>query len=77
MSRTTLAIDDDVLAIARQRAEQRSISIGSALSELARKGAHHQAVGVRIEYGHPVADIPSGTRPIRSEDVYKALEELD
>ena len=76
MSRTTLAIDDDVLSIARERAQQRSISIGSALSELARRGAH-QAVGVRMQYGHLVADIPADTKMITAEQIYKALEESD
>ena len=34
--RTTLTIDDDVLAAARQFAAARSISVGEALSQLAR-----------------------------------------
>jgi len=34
--RTTLTIDDDVLAAAKQFAEARSISVGEALSQLAR-----------------------------------------
>jgi hypothetical protein len=36
--RTTLTIDDRVLAAARARARQRGISVGLALSELAAKG---------------------------------------
>lgn len=36
--RTTLTIQDDILAAARQRAEFLGISIGEALSELARRG---------------------------------------
>lgn len=34
--RTTLTIDDDVLAAAKQFAEARSISLGEAISQLAR-----------------------------------------
>lgn len=34
--RTTLTIDDDVLAAAKQFAEARSITVGEALSQLAR-----------------------------------------
>lgn len=34
--RTTLTIDDDVLAAAKQFAEARGISVGEALSQLAR-----------------------------------------
>lgn len=36
--RTTLTIPDDVLAAARQRAEEQRITIGDALGELARLG---------------------------------------
>jgi hypothetical protein len=36
--RTTLQIDDDVLAAARVLARQRSISLGAVISELARRG---------------------------------------
>jgi hypothetical protein len=36
--RTTLTIPDDVLAAARQRAEEQGITIGDAIGELARRG---------------------------------------
>ncbi len=36
--RTTLDIDDDVLRAARALADQRSISLGAAVSELALRG---------------------------------------
>ena len=36
--RTTVTIDDDVLAVARALAGQRGCSLGSAISELARRG---------------------------------------
>lgn len=36
--RTTLTIDDDIYAIARQVARLKNLSLGEALSELARRG---------------------------------------
>lgn len=36
--RTTLDIDDQLLAIARTRAQERGISLGAAVSELIRRG---------------------------------------
>ena len=36
--RTTVTIDDDVLAVARALADRTGCSLGSALSELARRG---------------------------------------
>lgn len=41
--RTTLAIDDDVFAYVRQHAQRESISIGEAVSRLARRGIQAQA----------------------------------
>lgn len=39
--RTTLDVDDDVLAAARDVAKERGISVGKALSEFARRGFIH------------------------------------
>ena len=39
--RTTLTIPDDVLAVARQRAEETGQTVGEALAELARLGIEH------------------------------------
>ena len=40
LMRTTLRLDDDVLASARVLARQRGESLGTVISELARKGLH-------------------------------------
>jgi hypothetical protein len=49
--RTTLAIDDDVLAAARDRAARQGQTVGEVISALARLGLHggaqRQAVAVR------------------------------
>jgi hypothetical protein len=41
--RTTLSIDDDVLAAARAIARQTRASVGEVISELARKALHRPA----------------------------------
>lgn len=40
MMRTTLAIDDDVLAASKHLAERQNKSIGEVISALARQGLH-------------------------------------
>ena len=68
--RVTVTIDEDVLAVARDLAERNGISLGSAVSELARCGFRAQP-----DYdqdGVPV--FPSaGADPITSDDVRKSL----
>lgn len=71
--RTTVTIDDDVLAVARALAERNGVSLGSALSELARRGFKGTtAVG---EQGATVFPVLHDAEPITSEDVYKSLSE--
>ncbi len=40
--RTTLDLEDDILAAARERARQRGVSIGEVLSDLARQAQTRQ-----------------------------------
>ncbi|OIP19951.1 MAG: hypothetical protein AUK51_00170 [Comamonadaceae bacterium CG2_30_59_20] len=40
--RTTLALDDDVFSYARAHAQREKISVGQAISRLARAGIHAQ-----------------------------------
>ena len=71
--RTTLDLDDDVLAAARELAAGERRSLGSVISELARRGltpARVDAAG-----GLPVIRVPAGTRPITPEMVRRALDE--
>ena len=44
--RTTLAIDDDIFAYARSHAQRERISIGEAISRLARDGIRAQTMPV-------------------------------
>ncbi len=71
--RVTLNIDDDVLAVARALAERQKISLGGALSELARRGLNGSCTEA---YGDgAVFAVPADAEPFTSEDVYRALNE--
>ena len=70
-----LTIDDDVLAVARALAARRGVSLGSALSDLARCGFRGTGVTGREDDGVPVFWVPPSAPPITSEDVQKALDE--
>lgn len=48
--RTTLEIDDTVLAAARSLAANRGVSLGAAVSELARRGLQTQSPVVEYTY---------------------------
>ena len=71
--RTTVTIDDDVLAVARALAARKGGSIGSALSELARRG--FKGASTTEDEGMPVFRVAADARPITSEDVHRALDE--
>ena len=73
--RTTLTIDDDVLAVARALAARRGVSLGSAVSDLARRGFRGTGAGDREDDGVPVFRVPPDAPPITSEDVQRALDE--
>ncbi len=73
--RTTVTIDDDVLAVARALAEQSGSSLGHALSELARRGFKGTGVAGDGGDGVPVFQVPADAGPITSEDVYRVLSE--
>ena len=70
--RTTVSIDDDVLAVARALAERKGSSLGSALSELARRGLKSELTHNDVTDG-TTFPAPAGAEPITSEDVYRSL----
>jgi hypothetical protein len=71
--RTTLDIDDDVVTAARELAAGQRRSLGSVISELARRGL----TPGQVESGDdlPVIRVPAGTAPITPEMVRRALDE--
>jgi hypothetical protein len=66
--RTTIDLDPEILSAARQIAADRSISIGKAISELARRGLETR-VNNTTRQGFPVFQVPRGARPLTFEDV--------
>ena len=67
--RTTVTIDNDVLAVARALAERNGTSLGRAISELARRG--FRSALAAMEHGEgAVFAVASDAAPITSEDVY-------
>ena len=71
--RTTLDLDEDVVAAARELATSERRSLGAVISELARRGL--TPARVEAEGGVPSIRVPRGTPPITPEMVRRALDE--
>ncbi len=71
--RTTLDIDDDVVVAAKELAAGERRSLGSVISELARRGL--TPARVEADGDLPVIRVPAGASPITPEMVRRALEE--
>lgn len=71
--RITVTIDDDVLAVARALADQSGSSLGSALSELARRG--FTVTGTMGRDKVPVFHVDDDAPSFDSDHVYGALDE--
>lgn len=74
--RTTLNVDPDVLDAARALAGARGVSIGDALSEMARRGMSAQTP-LAVRNGFPVFQLPLQAPGFGPEDVEAALAEED
>lgn len=72
--RTTLNIDDDVLAVARALAAHTGKSLGQAVSELARRSLPRR-LEIDEKKGVPKFRVAANARPITNEDVRKALSD--
>jgi hypothetical protein len=75
--RTTLTIDDELIAAARSLARANSITLGEAVSELIRRGLsasseENQSV---LDSGFPVFTVKSGAHPITLEDIKRAEDD--
>lgn len=73
--RTTLNLDDDVLEAARAIAHVERRSVGTVLSELARRGLVPSLPRIDDEDGFPVFRVGPDATPITDEMVRAALEE--
>jgi hypothetical protein len=72
--RPTVTVDDGVQALVRALADRNRISLGIALSELARRGFGNAAAAADGEDGSMFA-VPPDAEPITSEDVYRATRD--
>jgi len=70
--RTTLSLDDDIFQLVKGYAENRSLAMGKAVSELVRRGLS-APVKTRVVNGLVVFDVPENSAPVTSELV-KRLE---
>jgi len=73
--RTTLTLDDDVFAEAAKRAEALRISLGKAVSDLARRGLQ-SAPPVQEVAGLVVFDPPKGSPKITARKVKDTLTDF-
>lgn len=72
--RTTLTIDDDLLAAAKTLARAKSVSVGTVLCDLARLGLKTRTETCQ-RGNFPVFPVSFDARPITLEDVKKLEEE--
>lgn len=72
--RTTLSLDPEILSAARKIAAARSQSIGTVISELARRGLETK-VRTTARKGFPVFQVPKSAPPLTLEDVRRDEDE--
>ncbi len=75
--RTTLAIDDDVLAAAKEMAATEGRSVGEVISSLARGALRPSPQRSKSRNGVPLLPVRPGAPRVTSELVRKLQEELD
>jgi hypothetical protein len=74
--RTTLAIDDDVLATAREMASSERKSVGEVITALARQALRPKVSVHATRNGVPLLTVPPGAPRVTSELVRQLQEEL-
>ena len=74
--RTTLAIDDDVLAAAREMAQTQRKSVGEVIASLARHALRPVPSSLGTRNGVPLLPLHAGSRRVTSELVRQLQEEL-
>lgn len=76
--RTTLAIDDDILAAARAIADQRGRSVGEVVSDLCRRALIPEpAAGTVMRNGIPLFPLRPDAKPVTLELVRRLNEETE
>lgn len=74
--RTTLAIDDDVLAAAKELAATQQKSVGEVISALARHALRPTETSRKVRNGVPLLDTRPGAPRVTSELVRQLDQEL-
>lgn len=74
--RTTLAIDDDVLAAAKELAATQQKTVGEVISALARKALRPPESSRKTRNGVPLLPVSPNTARVTSELVHQLREEL-
>lgn len=74
--RTTLKLDEDVLAAARALAQQQDKTLGEVVSELARRGLQPAAAAPTVRNGIRLLPVREGARPATLELVNRLRDEL-
>lgn len=74
--RTTIAIDDDVLAAARELARIERKSVGEVLSTLARRALRPAEASRKTRNGVPLLPLRPNSPRVTSELVHQLREEL-
>lgn len=74
--RTTLAIDDDVLAAAKELAKTERKSVGEVISALARRALRPIETDRKTRNGVPLLAVNPGTPRVTSDLVHRLREEL-
>ena len=74
--RTTLAIDDDVLAAAKQLAARQNKTVGEVISSLARQALRPRRRSSGRRNGVPLLPSRPGAKPVTPELVNQLRDEL-
>ena len=74
--RTTLSIEDDVLAAAKELAAREGKSVGEVISTLAREALRPKRTGRRTRNGVPLLPVRSGSKRVTLELVNQLRDEL-
>ncbi len=74
--RTTLNIDDEILEAAKSIADERNLSVGTVLSDLARRGLRPETTVLRKRRGFPVFDISRDGTVLTLDRVKRYEDEL-
>lgn len=73
--RTTIQLDEDVLAAARALAEREGRTLGEVVSELARKGLAPAAAAARVRNGIRLMPVRADARPTSLDEINALRDE--